>query len=107
MFGQESRVSALESRKRLLVAESEVNRARLQQEWEVVAGGLANLAERARSFNTMASTTVPLVAGLAAIASANPARAAQASWLQKALNGARLVSTVWLVFRSLVPPPKK
>ena len=37
MFGKKPRLNPLESRKQLLIAESELNRAQLVQEWQAMA----------------------------------------------------------------------
>ena len=101
-------VSPLKLQKQLLVAESEINRARLLQEWQIVGDGLYQLADQARSFNTLATSTVSLVAGLAALTSGEAAPAtAKFSWFKKALSGARLASTIWLMFRSRGATPEK
>ena len=94
-------VSALESRKQLLVAESELNRARLLQEWQTLGDGLASLADRVRAFGTMASATKSLLDSFATVTNGKPtATPAKSSWFQKVADGARLASTIWLGFRS-------
>ena len=100
MFGKSPRVNPLESRKQLLVAASEINRAQLLQEWEALAGGASSLAERARSITAIASGAAALVAGVGAFrcdravpAAANPSR------LETVLRGARLACSIWLVLR--------
>ena len=101
MFGKESRINPLDSRKRLLIAESELNRVQLLQDWETVADGVRVLAHRAKSFGTISSATVSLAVGLAAFTRAKPAPpAVKLSWFQKVASGARLASTLWLLFRS-------
>ncbi len=94
-------MNPLESRKQLLIMESEVNRAQLLQEWQTLAEGGRDLAHRAKSFGTVALSIMPLVVGLAAFKSAKPPPAAsKASWFQKVASGARLASTIWLMMRS-------
>lgn len=101
MFGRQPHVSSLESRKRLLVAESEINRARLCQEWQLMTESVHGLADRTRSFKTIVSSIIPLVVGLAAFTNGRPEiAAAKSSWFQKAVKGARIASTIWLMFRS-------
>ncbi len=101
MFGKEAPMNPLESRKKLLIAESDLNRAELIQEWGEMAEGVRSLAHRAKSFGIMSSATMSLVAGIAAFTSGRPAPAAsKSSWFQKVASGVRLVSTIWLLFRS-------
>ena len=102
MSGKNPRRNALESRKRLLIAESELNRAQLV--WEVAAlrAGVRTLSDRAKSFSSIASSAAALVAGLAAFRRGKPANGgAKPSWLQTVLKGAGLISTLWLAFCSL------
>ena len=94
-------MNPLESRKRLLIAESELNRAQLAQEWGAMTAGVHTLAGRARSFGSIAMAAAVLVAGLAAFRRGKSVEAdAKPSWLQTILKGAGTVSTLWLAFRS-------
>ena len=101
MFGDDPRVNQLELRKRLLVAESELNRAQMIQEWDELAADVHSLTDRARTFGSIASAAALLVAGLAAFHRGKPAPAdPKRSWLQTILKGAGWVSTIWLAFNS-------
>ena len=101
MFGKKSRVCPLELRKQLLIAESELNRAHLAQEWGAMAVGVRTLTDRAKSFGSIASAAALLVAGLAAFRRGKCVDAdVKPSWLQIILKGAGLVSTLWLAFRA-------
>ena len=101
MFGKIPRMNPLESRKRLLVAESEINRAQWQEEWQTMTDGVRTLAVRAKSFASIASSAAALVAGLAAFRRGKSVDAdAKPSWLKTILKGAGLISTLWLAFRS-------
>ena len=108
MFGALPVVNALESRKRLLVAESELNRAELLQEWRTLSGRVRAVAERAWSFASLASPAKSLLAGLAAFASDRSAPgSSKSSWFHKALAGARLASVIWLALRARSPRKKE
>lgn len=101
MFGQHSGLSPLESRKRLLLAESELNRAQLLGDVADMDAGLRQLGERAKSFETVASSAAVLLAAWATSRGGRPGdSAAKHPWLAKLLKGAGLVSTVWLAVRS-------
>ena len=65
MFGKNPRMNPLESRKQLLIAESELNRAQLVQEWQTMADGVRSVADRARTVSSLASAAASLIAGLA------------------------------------------
>jgi hypothetical protein len=101
MPGKKSHVTPLELRKQLLIAESELNRAQLVQEWQAVADGVRSAADRARTLGSVASAAATLVASLASFQRKKSAPAAgKPSWLQTLLKGAGLISTVWQAFRS-------
>ena len=101
MFRKKTILSPLELRKQLLIAESEINRDQLLQQWQTLAGEFHSLAEHARTLNTVTSTIMPLVAGLGAFASGRLApKPEQTSWLQRAISAARLASSIWALFHS-------
>ena len=54
----------LASRKQILIAESELNRAQLVHDWHLMAGEVHALAEEARTLRSIASSATSLVAGL-------------------------------------------
>ncbi|MBI5386950.1 MAG: hypothetical protein HZA90_19940 [Verrucomicrobia bacterium] len=101
MFGRQSHVSPLQLRKQLLIAESELNRAQLSQEWQAMAHGVRDLAHRAKTIGAWASAAVLLVAGFTA-SRRGPSvpGAAKSSWFQKILHGVRVASTVWFALRA-------
>ena len=94
-------MNPLESRKQLLLAESELNRAQLVGDMAALRADVRALTDRAKSFGSIASSAAVLVAGLAAFRRGKSAAAgAKPSWLQTILKGAGLISTLWLAFRS-------
>ena len=94
-------MNPLAARKRLLVAESELNRAQLVEEWDELTAGVHSFTDRAKTFGSIASAAALLVAGLAAFHRGKPAPAGpKRSWLQTILKGAGWVSTIWLAFNS-------
>ena len=101
MFGKKPRINPLESRKQLLIAESELNRAQMVGDMAALTAGVRTLTDRAKSFGSIASSAAVLVAGLAAFRRGKPMGAdAKPSWLRTILKGAGLISTFWLAFRS-------
>jgi hypothetical protein len=101
MSGKISRMNPLASRKKLLVAESELNRAQLVQEWQLMAEEVNALRNKARIIGSLASAAGLLAAGLACFRRHKTAPAVEKpSWLQTALKGAGLVSTIWQTLRS-------
>jgi len=100
MFGKKPHISPLESRKRLLIAESEINRTQMIQEWQTITDGVHTLAAQAKSISSYASAGALLVATVAAFQhrKAKPA-SEKPSWLQSILKSTSLISTLWLAFR--------
>lgn len=101
MSGRNPRLSPLESRKQLLIAESELNRAQLVGDMAVLRAEVRTLTERGKSFRLLTSTVAVLVAGLLP---RRPGRTEDVSvnppWIQKTLKYAGLISTLWLAFRA-------
>lgn len=109
MFGKDSDLNPLESRKRLLIAESELNRTRLVTDMTALAGDARALVDRANSFVPIASSAAALVAGLSALQRGQAAvnGNGKPSWLPGILRSVGLVSTVWLAFRSRIQRSKE
>jgi hypothetical protein len=94
-------MSPLESRKQLLIAESELNRAQLAREWQVMRGEVHSLTSQARSISSIASAAATLVAGLSSLRHKKSTTVAEKpSWWQTLLKGAGLASSFWQAFRS-------
>lgn len=101
MFGKKAHLSPLESRKQMLIAESELNRTQLSEEWQTMAHGVCGRLSRAKTIAAWVSSAVLLVAGVAALRRGPPPpNTAKTSWLQTILNGARVTSAIWSVFRA-------
>lgn len=97
-------MNALEARKQILIAESELNRAHLIEEIAAMKEGVGTLTHRAAALGPVTSSAAVLATGLAAfrrgqLISAN----ARPSTLQRILNIAVLASIVW---RSLRTQPR-
>jgi hypothetical protein len=100
MPGKNLRLSPLESRKQLLIAESEINRVQMLGDVVAVSAGVRTFADRAGTLGTITMSTATLVAGLSALRRGQPAAAGvKPSWLQSLLKGAGVVSTLWSAFR--------
>jgi hypothetical protein len=97
-------MNPLESRKQLLIAESELNRAQLVQEWQTITDGVRSVADRASTISSLASAAASLIAGLASFRRARSAPGDERpSWWQTLLKGAPLAGSLWSKFR---PRPK-
>jgi hypothetical protein len=94
-------MKALESRKQLLIAESELNRAHLIHELQMMAGDVHALASEARTIGSIASAVAGFVSGLSSLRSKKSAPGAEKpSWGQTLAKAAGMISTVWSTFRS-------
>lgn len=101
MSGKTSRLNPLQSRKGLLLAESELNRAQLIGEMTAMAEDIRSLSNRMRSLGSIASAIAMLGVGLAAFRRGKAAAAgAKPSWLQTIVKGASLVSILWTTFQT-------
>jgi hypothetical protein len=97
-------MNPLVSRKQLLIAESELNRALLIQDWQTITDEVHALAGRAGTLCSVASAATNLVSGWLSFRRKTPAPDAEkTSWLQNILKGAQLAGSLWSEFRS----PKK
>jgi len=100
MSGKNPRLKPLQSRKQLLLAESELNRAQMMQDMAALTAEVHALGNRAKSFGSIASSAVVLATGLAAFRRGKVADLdAKPSWVRTVLKGAGLVSNLWLAFR--------
>jgi HPt (histidine-containing phosphotransfer) domain-containing protein len=97
-------MNPLASRKKLLVAESELNRAQLVQEWRLLADDVHALADQARTLRLLASAAAAFVSFLVSLRQKKSAPVAEkTSWLQTILKGVQLAGSFWTEFRA----PKK
>jgi len=101
-------MNPLESRKQLLIAESELNRSQLVGNLVALAANARTLTDRAKSFGTIASSVITLLTVVVAFRHGDKAGKAGAKpgWLPTLLKGASLISTLWLAFRPRGGDPK-
>jgi hypothetical protein len=96
-----SHVSPRESRKQLLVAESELNRAGLSEEWQAMTHSVRDLAHQVKTIAAWTSSAALLGAGVSVLRrDSTRSGTVKSSWFQKILKGARVASTLWLAFRA-------
>ena len=94
-------MNPLESRKKLLLAESELNRAQLVQEWRTLADEAHALTTQAKTIGAIAAAATLLLKGLLSFQHKKPAPVEEkCSWLQTIIKGAGLASKFWATFRS-------
>jgi len=88
----------------MLIAESELNRAQLVDEWASMTAPVRGFADRARSLGSMVSSATSLAAGLFSFSRRRPTAAApptgKPSWTDAILRGVRLAASIGLAFRA-------
>jgi hypothetical protein len=100
MSGPNPRLSALQAQKQILVAESELNRAQLEQDWRTLADEVHALAAETRTIRSFVGATTSLVAGVASFwRKKSPPATAKPSRLQTLLASAGQISALWALFR--------
>lgn len=105
MFGKNSRINQLAARKQMLIAESELNRAHLVQEWQGMTGEVRALTDEAHLLRSLVSAGAAVVTGFIAFRRNRAAAAAEkTSWLQTILQGAGQISNLWTMFCT---PPRE
>jgi hypothetical protein len=89
-------MTSLEVRKQLLIAESELNRRQLREEWRMMAGGVRSLTGRAKTAGSLASAAAMLIAGVVSFKRARKrAVAERPSWLRALIRAALLARSIW------------
>jgi hypothetical protein len=100
-------MNSLVSRKKLLIAESELNRAQLVQEWRTMTDEVRSLTSQARNISSFASAAATLIAGLASLRRKPSVPATEKpSWWRTILKGAGMADTFCSQFRSQSHDPK-
>lgn len=83
----------------MLIAESELNRAQLVQDWQSMTGEVQALAAEASRLRSLVSAGAALVTGFVAFRRKKAvAGAGKPSWLQIILKGAGEISNLWALF---------
>jgi hypothetical protein len=99
MHRKHSRVNPLELRKALLIAESELNRSRLIDEWQSMTARHRTLGARVKSVGSLASAVALFVSAVLAFRRKHDSpNGEKPSWLQTGLKGAQFVGSVWSEF---------
>jgi hypothetical protein len=104
MPGKNFHLTPLESRKQLLLVESELNRAQLVNELRDFKSEIHHLQDQVQAVGSLASSAAKLVTTFSAIGNAFTHRDAgekgKSSWISTLLNGARTGASIWGALRS-------
>jgi hypothetical protein len=88
-------------RKDLLIAESELNRSQLMNEWDAATEWHRTLRTGARTVGSVASAVALVVSGLRAFRrKRDPQNGTNVSWLQPIIQGASVMTSLLGAFRS-------
>jgi hypothetical protein len=106
MFGKKSYLRTLESRKRSLMAESEVNRIELAREWDELKVEAHRVKRHLRAISSIASSAA-LLATVASVfwrhhETPKADGHEKEPWLAAALNGARVGASLFMRVRSFM-----
>jgi hypothetical protein len=102
MSGKKNRLTPLEVRKQMLLAESELNRVQFIHEWNDLKNELHRLTGPLRTVGAVASSvakagaTFSLLRRIWSGGGSNQKK----SWVSKLLDGAKTGASLWLMFRS-------
>jgi len=100
MFGKKPGLNPLKSRKQLLIAESELNRAQLVGDMAALTTDIRALSGRAKSFGVIASAAAAVVASLTTFRRGQYRDAGtKPSWWQTIFKSVGAISTLWQTFR--------
>jgi hypothetical protein len=104
MPGKNLHLTPLESRKQLLLVESELNRAQLLNELHDLNNEIQNLKSQVQAAGALVSSAAKLATTFSAIGSAfthrDTGENGKSSWLSTLINGARTGATIWRTLRS-------
>jgi hypothetical protein len=104
MPGKKSQLTPLETRKQLLLVESELNRAQLLNELRDFKNEIDHLKYQVREMGSIAASAAKLAATFSAIGQAfshrNEGEKEKPSWISTLLNGAKAGTSLWHLFRS-------
>jgi hypothetical protein len=104
MSGKKSQLTPLETRKQLLLVESELNRAQLLNELQALKNEIHRLKHQVCEMGSVASAAAKVANTFSAIGQAfshsNENEEGKSSWIAMLLNGAKAGTSLWRLFRS-------
>jgi hypothetical protein len=98
-------MSPIASQKLLLIAESDLNRANLMEDFATLSADLQAFTGRAASVGSLTASAIGLVAGLVALQQGrSPEPPAASPWFQNLLTGTNLLAKLWRMWN---PPGRE
>jgi len=104
MPGKKPQLTSLETRKQLLLVESELNRAQLLNELRDFKNEILHLKHQVLEMGSIAASAAKLAATFSAIGQAfsrrNEGEKENSPWISTLLNGAKAGTSLWRLLRS-------
>ncbi len=101
MFGKNTSINSLATRKQLLIAESNLNRVRLIQDLKTISSGCNDIARHARSWKGVSDCAISLMTAFDGYHPRKESRHhTHSSWGETLTSGVRLVTALWQQFHS-------
>jgi hypothetical protein len=103
MSREKSHLTPLETRKQMLLAESELNRIQFLHEWNELKGEIRRVTDplkTAGAFISLAAETGTVLSILRPIFRRKNEAGEEKSWVSDLLDGAKAGISLWKVFRS-------
>ena len=104
MSGKNFHLTTLESRKQLLLVESELNRVQLLNELSDLQSEISQVTEQVRTIGSFASSAAKLATTFSSIGNifnhGDDGEKGKFSWISKLLNSARTGASIWSAIRS-------
>jgi len=104
MSGKKSQLTSLETRKQLLLVESELNRAQLLNELRDFKNEVHLLKNQVEAIGSLAASAAKLATTFSAIGNAfthrDDSENRKSSWISTLLSGARTGAMLWTMLRS-------
>ena len=94
MFGKKVVMNPLQARKRLLLAESDINRELLAHEWDALSAGARQATQTLRQVGSVALSVGALAASFSLFRKPHPP-AEKSSWLSRLVKGVRFGLSLW------------
>ena len=93
--------------KQLLIAESELNRIHLIEDAAMIKVEVLTLANRTRSFTTIASSAITMLSGLLAMQRDRSATPSKTSWWTTLLTSSGMIASLWQAFQPVARPDRQ
>src|SRR5688572_12868806 len=98
MLGRKPQLNELDLRKQLLIAESELQRSLIREDFRAMEAALRTVAATGKSALSVISATAAAAAGVTAFAGSFR-RSNGSSWISKLFSAGKLAASIWFATR--------